>query len=376
MITEPKKNRSILYVVNDASFFKSHRLPIALAMKERGWTVTVACAKDEPALSLLKLGLNFVEIPISRSGSRPTEEARTLLSIFKVLNRGRYDLVHTITIKPAIYVGLASRLLRGHRLVHAISGLGSVFTSIKRFRIKEKIAILLYRMAISKRSLLIFQNTTDMNFFISKGIASESNVKLIDGSGVDLDLYQAKEELDGRPVVVVPSRMLWDKGIGEFVEAARTLRKEGLQARFVLLGNTDPGNPSAITKEQLEAWSKEEAVEWEPYTPKIHEYLAKCHVVVLPSYREGLPKTLVDAAACARAVVTTDVPGCRDAIEPGKTGILVPARDVPSLASAIRTLIDDASLRTAMGQAGREMALRRFSIKDIVLAHLVIYGLA
>ncbi len=208
---------------------------------------------------------------------------------------------------------------------------------------------------------------------ISLGVLKEARTALIRGSGVNLSHYESSFENPGTPIVCMASRLLHDKGIVEYIDAARLLRAREIDATFQLIGDVDPGNPATVSFDELQLWKKEGVVQILGFRKDIANLFANAHIVTLPSYREGLPKVLVEAAACGRAVVTTDVPGCRDAIEPGETGLLVPVRDAEALAEALALLITDSTVRRKMGNAGRLLAEREFSIEKIVQQHLDIY---
>jgi len=232
----------------------------------------------------------------------------------------------------------------------------------------------LYRLALKKENLkVIFQNPDDFRVMKNVGAVDAKKAVMIKGSGVDLSLYKFSPEREGIPVVTFAARLLRDKGVVEFIEAVRLLRQRGVVARFQLVGELDSGNPTSITPEELEEWRSSGIVELLGYRRDMAQIFSECHVVVLPSYREGLPKVLMEAAACGRAVITTDVPGCRDAIENDVTGLLVQVCDIEALADAIETLIENPMLRLRLGQAGRELAERDFGIEGIVKQHLDIY---
>lgn len=369
------KVNSLLIVVNDPVFFLSHRLPVAQEAKRVGFEVHIATSSGTAVSEILALGFNHHTLPLSRSGSNPLQELFSLLSIWFLLIRLRPTVLHLVTIKPVIYGGLAARLTPVKGVVSAISGLGFVFMARgKKAQFLRKIVAKLYCLALGKRNLLaVFQNPDDRETLINLGALSHDKTVLIRGSGVDLSLCQPYPERPGTPVVTLAARLLRDKGVVEFVEAARLLRQRGLEVRFQLVGDLDPGNPTSITLEELEQWRSEGVVECLGYRKNIAKVFAESHMVVLPSYREGLPKVLVEAAACGRAVVTTDVPGCRDAIEAGVSGLLVPVRDAEALADAIQKLVLDPELRQLMGRAGRALAEREFAIESIVQQHLDIY---
>jgi len=365
----------LLIVVNDANFFISHRLPIALAARKAGYEVHVATAFGTGEEQIQAQGFSFHPLPLTRSGGRVWQELRAFMAIYKLYRQLAPDIVHHVTIKPVLYGGVAARLAGVPAVVSAISGLGYVFiatglrAAILRFLIQEA-----YRLALGHpRSRVIFQNPDDMQEFLDRRLVDEKACVLIRGSGVNVDEFRPMPEPDGPMLVVLPARMLRDKGAGEFVEAARMLKAQGLDARFVLAGDCDEGNPAAIAKQQLEIWQSEGVVEWWGRCEDMPRVFAEAHVVCLPSYREGVPKALLEAAASGRPIVTTDVPGCREVVKNGENGLLVPARDSHALAVAIKSLLDDMELRRKMGRRSREIAEREFSIGLVVDRTLQVY---
>lgn len=365
----------LLFIVNVDWFFLTHRLPVALSAKRRGYEIHLATGITDKFDDLKRHGVILHPLPIERSGFSLTSELSAFLTIVKVLREVRPDMVHLVTIKPVILGGIACRLLRIPSVVAAISGLGYVFVAqgIKA-SILRRVVSRLYRLALGgRRTRVIFQNADDQALMCRIAGLSPKQVRLIRGSGVDLTAFTFSPLPAGVPVVAMASRLLRDKGVGEFVAAARMLRQRGVQARFWLVGETDPGNPATVADAEIKAWRQEGAVECLGHRSDMAAVLAQTHLVVLPSYREGLPKVLVEAAACGRAVITTDVPGCRDAIEPGATGLLVPPRNAKALAAAIEQLLGSPELLDKMGRAGRDLAEREFSIDKIVEAHLDIY---
>ncbi len=369
-------SRRLLFVVNEIDFFLSHRLPLATGAATAGFEVHVATKMGEGVERIRALGFAHHCLSLSRSGKNPFTELRTVWTIFKLFRCIRPDVVHLVTIKPVLYGGIAARLAGVPGVAAAVSGLGFVFISsgLKAQLVRGVVAVL-YRLALGKRNLkVIFQNLDDRDVLLRLGAVLSDKTVLIPGSGVSLSEYSVVPEPDDVPVVSMVARLLWDKGVGEFVEAARLLNEKGVLARFVLVGAPDPGNPTSVTQAELDTWREEGYVEVLGFRRDIAEIFAASNLVVLPSYYgEGLPKVLVEAAACGRVVVTTDMPGCRDAIEPNITGLLVPARNAGALADAIQQLIEDKPLRYRMGKAGRELAERKFSIEKIVDAHLEIY---
>ena len=273
-----------------------------------------------------------------------------------------------------MYGGIAARLLKIPVRVSSISGLGYVFISSgvgSRF-LKFLISIL-YRIALKGSKAVIFQNITDSEKFLKLGAIIPEQMVLIRGSGVNLKSYIVKKEPDENLVVMFVARLLIDKGISEFVAAAQLLKPIQPEIRMVLVGDIDPDNRKSITHEQLNLWVDSGLIEYWGYSKNIPETMSKANIIVLPSYREGLPKSLIEAAACGRSVITTNVPGCRDAIEHNKTGLLVPAKTVRPLADAIFKLINNIDLRHEFAVNGRKLAEESFDIECVIKKHLDIY---
>jgi glycosyltransferase involved in cell wall biosynthesis len=374
--SEGRRPRRLLFVINDPAFFLSHRRPIALGARDAGYEVHVASPRAEgPVSEIHSLGLTHHPIPLDRSSRNPISELRALAALTELMHHLRPDIVHNVTIKPVIWGGLAARIARVPAAASAISGLGYVFISEGwRARARRSVLVPLYRMALGgPKRRVIFQNHADRDTFARLGIRLDGQTELIRGSGVDRGTLLPAPEAEGPPVVLMPSRILIDKGAGEFVAAARRLRSRGLNARFILAGDPDPRNPASVPPAALAQWRAEGVVEFPGHCSDIAGLMRAAQLVVLPSYREGLPKALIEAAACGRAVVTTDTPGCRDAIIPGVTGLLVPVRNATALAEAIAALLADPIRRVAMGVAGRKLAEEAFCVQAVVAQHLRIY---
>lgn len=367
--------RLLLFVAPSAKFFLSHRAPIGSAAIADGYRVVVACPHDGDCAQLAAQGFMHRPIPLSRSGVSPALEVRSLAALYRLLRRERPTVCHLITAKPALHGGIAARLT-GTPTLTAVTGLGFLFTKQGwRARMLQRALLLAYRYGLRRAdNVFVFQNQDDRETFRRFGLLDRSDHVMLPGSGVDLDrISPAPPPETTRPLVVMPSRMLGDKGVGEFVAAARHLRARGSSARFRLVGDPDPENPTSLTPAALTEIAAEGVVDWQPFTPDIGAALAEASVVALPSYREGFPKTLIDAAAAGRPMVATDVPGCRDAVIDGTTGLLCRARDASSLADALEKLINAPALRKQMGAAARQDAVARFDIRNVVAAHLEIY---
>jgi glycosyltransferase involved in cell wall biosynthesis len=285
------------------------------------------------------------------------------------------DLVHHVAMKPMLYGSLAARFLGVPRVVNALAGLGYVFTSDqpKAHLLRPVIGSAFRALLNNRRTLLILQNKDDQAMWIRKRFINEERIRLIRGSGVDTAVFYPTQELAGIPVVMLASRMLWDKGIKEFVEAARQLKTRGVDARFVLVGDTDIHNPSAISNEQLANWHSEGVIEWWGQRDNMPAVLEQANIVCLPSHREGLPKVLLEAASCGRSIVTTDVPGCREIVRNGENGLLVPVNSTVKLADALRLLIANPLLRQQMGTRGREIAVSEFAVEKVVAETMAVY---
>ncbi|MFV9474867.1 glycosyltransferase family 4 protein [Advenella sp. RU8] len=366
-------SRKILFVVNNPAFFLSHRLPVALRAKEEGYEVAVATMQGEAVAQIVAHGLTHFVIPMSRSGMNPLAELRTIYALYRLYRKYRPDLVHLVTIKPVLYGGIAARLAKVKAVVYAISGLGFIFTRERKgIDWVKEITQVLYRLALGhQHSRVIIQNDNDRQILLDIGAMQASQAVKIRGSGVDVAAFTTQPEPEKPVLVTMAARLLKDKGVIEFVEAARISARNGSDIRWQLAGTPDPGNPASVTPEEVKSWGSEVTVLGE--VKDIASLYARSHIVALPSYREGLPKSLVEAAACGRAVVTTDVPGCRDAIEIGKSGLLVPVKDAQKLYEAVARLAADDNLRLSMGNEGRILALEAFDIRKVVDMHLAIY---
>lgn len=364
-------------VVNDAAFFLSHREPVAKAARDSGFIVVVATAAGPAVHAVVDAGYEHREIRLTRSGRNPFAEALSVVSLIRLFRSVRPDIVHLVTIKPVLYGGIAARMAGVPSVVSAISGLGTVFGSVgdSRMSVAQFAAKLLYRLSLGHRNQrVIFQNSNDRNVLTMLTRLRPDKAIMIPGSGVDLSEYKMTDEAETDvPVVVMAARLLRDKGVYEFTEAARILKQDDVRVRFLLVGDPDRTNSSSVNESQLEAWREEGIVEILGFRSDIASIFAMSHIVVLPSYGEGLPKVLVEAAACGRAVVTTDIPGCREAIAPDQSGLLVPPRDARALADAIKHLIENEDLRREMGRAGRALAEQRFSIEEVIAKHLSTY---
>lgn len=369
-------SRKLMFVVNVDWFFLSHRLPIALEARRQGYQVHIATSLTDKLVELQVHGLMVHPLALERSSSGLRNTWRTMAQLWKVFRAVRPDVVHLVTIKPVLLGGLVARLAGVPAVVVAVSGLGFVFIANGAKALMRRWLVgVLYRMALGHRNLIvIFQNPDDWACLAKLAHLPDCKVVMIRGSGVDLAQYNHTPLPSGVPVVLLAARLLADKGVREFVQAARLLIQQGISARFCLVGSVDLSNPTSLADVELAQWVKEGVVELWGHRSDMPQVLAAAQIVALPSYYgEGLPKVLIEAAACARVVVTTDHPGCRDAVDPGVSGVLVPVRDAVALANALGVLINDPERCVSMGNAGRSLAERAFDIRQVVAAHMRIY---
>ncbi|MEM7220835.1 MAG: glycosyltransferase family 4 protein [Pseudomonadota bacterium] len=366
----------LLYVVNQASFFVSHRLPLALEAQRLGFDVAVACGRDTGEEKLIEAGVMVHTIRLSRSGTNVFAELRTLRELLRLYRAFDPDIVHHVTIKPVLYGTIAARLARVPAVVNAIPGLGFVFTRRGALaRVRRQIINQFYRLALRHDNMrVIFQNGEDRESFVNASVVRRPETVLIRGSGVDLTQFEASPEPDTPLVFVLVARMLRDKGVFEFVAAAEQLKKRYPDWRFWLVGDVDPGNPVSLTLAQLQAWDTEGAVEWLGQRDDVSDILRSCHVLCLPSYyREGLPKSLLEAAASERAIIASRVAGCLEVVTDGVTGLIVEPRDVGDLVVAMQRLGTDKALRERLARAARNKAEALFSVDEVVQDTFIVY---
>ena len=365
----------LLYFITEDWYFCSHRLPLALAAQVAGYDVAVVTRVNEHGEAIRRAGIRLIPFNLSRQSMNPLSEMAVLARLAVIYRKERPDLVHHVAMKPVLYGSLAARLSGVPYVVNALAGMGYVFSSDQLMSRLLRPAIgKAFRMLLSSgRSRLILQNTDDCDLFVRKRYINEDRIRLIRGSGVDTAVFSPTPEPAGISLVMLTSRMLWDKGIKEFVEAARQLKTRGVEARFVLVGDSDPHNPSAIPNEQLTAWQEEGVIEWWGRRDDMPAVLAQAHIVCLPSYREGLPKVLLEAASCGRPIIATDTPGCREVVRNGENGLLVPVRSTVELSDAIQSLIENPELRQKMGVRGREIAMNEFPVGKVVAETMMVY---
>lgn len=365
----------IIYVVNEVGFFLSHRLALGLAAKEAGLAVTVVAAPDTGEERLAEYGIDFIPVPLSRSGFKLHAEWRAYQALKQIYRQEQPDIVHHVTIKPVMYGTVAARRAQVKAVVNAVPGMGFVFTRRgPAASLRRAFVNVAYRYALVHKNMrVIFQNTDDLRGFLGHALVRKENAVLIRGSGVDLSEFDPTDEPDTPMTFLLVGRMLCDKGVREFVKAAGIVRQRHPDWRFLLAGDVDLGNPSTLYKEELIAWQAEYGIDWLGHQTNVAQVMQDSHVIVLPSYREGLPKTLLEAAAARRPMIASDVAGCREVVTHGVTGLLVPPRVVEPLAEAMLALGEDAQLRERYGIAARQKAEAVFSVDDVVTHTFRVY---
>lgn len=367
----------LLYLMNEALFFTTHRMPVAVAAARLGYEVHVAAPFEAgPVAAIEAQGFAYHDIPLRRGGLNPLAEARLVWHLFRLVRRLEPALVHHVAMKPVAYGGLVSRLLRVPATIHAVTGLGYLFTREDlKARLIRGFILWLYRFALGHpNARAIFQNPDDLELFTARGLVDARIVVTIKGCGCDVEVFRPKPPPDGPVTVMFPARILGDKGIHEFIAAVRILKAEGTAARFVLVGRRDPLNPTDVPEATIRGWEREGLVEWWGFRTDMPDVLASAHVICMPSYREGLPRGLIEAASCGLPIVTADVPGCREVVRHDDNGLLVPVRDGRATAEALRRLIADPALRQRMGRRGRERAVAEFSEAQFVADTLAAYA--
>ena len=367
----------LMYLISEDWFFCSHFLERALAARDAGYDVLVMARERAHGQKIRAAGIRLLPVNSSRRSINPVKELALLLRVYLAYRRERPDVVHHIAAKAVLYGSLAAIFFRRKlAIVNAPVGMGYVFSSGERLAKLLRPGLRLgYRLLLNpRRSRVIFENPDDAAYFVENGVVRPSDTVVIRGAGIDVRKFRPVNSPAGPPVVALVARMLRDKGIYEFVEAAHRLHEAGLAARFVLVGDPDPENPASIPLEQLRSWQRQKGVEWWGWREDMVSTWHQVHIACLPSsYREGLPKALLEAAACGLPIVTTDAIGCREVVRNGDNGLLVPVGDTQALAHALHTLICDADLRSRMGKQSRARAEREFSSERVISETLAVY---
>jgi glycosyltransferase involved in cell wall biosynthesis len=368
----------LLLFANTDWYLYNFKQSLAMALRDAGHEVIMASPAGPYGAKLRSLGFEWVPAPMRRGSLNPLRELALIVWLWSLMRRERPDVVHGFTIKCAVYGALAGRLASVRR-VNSIAGLGYVFTSsdLKARLLRSPLRVMMRAALGGEGARLVLQNPDDVSYFAKEKIASLDRIRLIRGSGVDCSRFAPAREAPARRDtelrVMLAARMLWDKGVAEFVEAARILKDEKRSLRFLLAGAPDDGNPAAVPEQRLLDWQAEGLVHWLGHVADMPDLLTGVDIVVLPSYREGLPKTLIEAAACAKPLITTDAPGCREVVTHEVDGLLVPVGDAKALAAAIARLQDDVDFARRLGKAARRKALEQFDERIVIAQTIAVY---
>ncbi len=369
---------TLLFLVTEDWYFVSHRLELARRAVARGYRVVVATRVGSDGAVIRAAGCELRPLAWRRSGNTPVSHLRAYRELVVLYREVRPDIVHHVALKPVLFGSAAARRTGVPRIVNAIAGLGAGFTSrtLRARALRPLLSLLLRRALRGGDQRVIVQNRDDRDVLLRSGIVSEETVELIRGAGVDAARYgpPVAPGPGEAPTVVLVARMLWDKGVDDFVAAAAALRSRGVAARFVLVGDSDADNPSAVPRARLEAWNADGVVAWMGHRADIPEILRRAAIFCLPTrYGEGIPRSLLEAAATGLGLVVTDAPGCREVVTDGETGLLVPIGSVPQLTAAIERLLGDPALRQRLGDAARTRVLREFTLEKVIDQTLDLY---
>lgn len=370
------RRRTLCFLVTEDWYFVSHRLALAQAAIARGWRVVVATRVGTHGETITRAGCELRPLGWRRSRNTPWDHARALGEIVRLLRDDPPDLLHLVALKPVVFGAFAARLARRPARVNALAGLGYAFSSgALRARVLRAFLGPLLRVALAgEDQVTIVQNRADRDVIVGNRLVDPAHVRLIRGAGVDPAEFAGPRTPTDPPIVVMISRMLWDKGVGRFVDAARALRARGSPARFVLVGAPDPDNPGSVPLAQLEEWRAHGPVEWWGHRPDIAAVLAGASVFCLPTeYGEGIPRSLLEAAAAGLAIIATDQAGCREVVADGESGLLIPPGDPAGLCGALERVIDDAALRARLGASARIRIADGFTLPQVIGETLDVY---
>ncbi len=373
--------KKIIINLTEDWFFVSHFLSRAIDAKKAGYDVYISCNEKKDRKYIEKKGITFFSLPLDRRGLNPIYELNTFLRYFYIFNKVKPDIVHNVGPKPIIYGSIVAKLVKIKSVINAPIGMGYVFTcSSLKAKLLKRILLFLFKFTLNKhhgrnkKNRVIFENSDDMNFFINSKIVNANEAILIRGAGVEIDKELIKRKKENQiPTVTLVGRMLEDKGIYEFVEAAKILKNKKIRSRFLLIGDTDEKNPTSIKKSILKDWNDKKIIEWFGWVKDVKYLLLETDILCLPSYREGLPKSLLEGAAIGLPLITTNTVGCREVVLDGINGYLVPIKESIKLSLAIEKLIVNKELRVRMGKESFKLAKTEFSSEIINSQTISVY---
>ena len=361
------QSKKILFVISEDWYFISHRFFLAKYAISKGFEVFLLTKVTTHKNLIETSGIQLINWPISRRSANIFQEIKTLLIYSKAIKQSNPEIIHAVGLKPILYGALLAKAYKIKIRISAFAGLGYVFSSTQYLAkfLRPLMIFMMKTLLKNKYSTIIMQNNDDSELFIKNNIVRKSQIKIIKGVGVDTELFFGLKNSNKTPIVLLPARLLKDKGIEDFVEIAKNLKNDGINARFVISGREDPSNPEAVDNASLKEWKQSNLIEIWGHVDDMAKAYQKASLVCLPSFREGLPKALLEAASSEKAIVTYDVPGCREVVINNVNGFLVDFRDIDQFSKAIKTLLLNDNLRKEMGKAGREFVLKNFSQEEI-----------
>ena len=367
--------KKIFFLVNTDSFLVSHRFDIAKKMIRSNYDVHIGTEFTKYKLLFVKLGFKVHNINFYRSSFNLFKAIHSLIQIFFLLKKIKPDILHVISIKPIVFGGLISFITPVKSLVVSVTGLGSMFINKGIIhKLREHLFRRFYKIIFLFPNLkVILQNKNDLNYLVKNSNLKRKDIEIIKGSGVNLNKFKFSIIPKEPIIILMASRVIKDKGVLEYIQAIKYLKEKNFKGKFFLIGNIDSENPSAISNALIDKWRKKNIIIYLKHQKNIQKYIKKSSIVVLPSYREGFPKILMEAAACGRPVITTNVPGCKDAVINQVTGDLIPVKKFKPLASSILKLSKKRNILRKMGRAARIHAVKNFDVNDIVSMHFSIY---
>ena len=363
----------IILLANTDWYLYNFRLSLAESIRSNGDQLTLLSPQGPYVKKIKNMGFKWIEINLSRKGNNPLKEIATIKQIASIYRAEKPDLVHHFTVKCVNYGSLAAKLAGVKKIINAITGLGYVFLNENTHtRIMRWIVEYFYRISL-KNTTVVFQNEDDLQLFKRNRLITQGQASIIPGSGVDIDKFTQVKEPEGIPSVILIARLLRDKGVYEFVEAAKIIIEQSHHARFILVGDIDEGNPASLTKNELQDWVQKGVIEWWGWRDDVIDVYHCANIVCLPSYREGISRTLIEAGACGKPLITTNVPGCKQVVIDGENGFVVPQKNAEELAKALVKLIINPELRRVMGMRSREIVTEKFSSYIINSQTLALY---
>ena len=373
--------RRVLLVAHWDWVLFNFRLPLAAGLRSAGFDVTLVCPRGSYTERLENAGYQVLHWPVNRRGTNPVAECGSVARLRSIYATLRPQVVHHFTIKPNFYGSLAAIVMNGGRpkVINTFTGLGFFFSNHRKAGLMRAALFPMLKAALGRRTnWTVFQNQSDLDKFVRYGLSRSDRVRLIPGSGVDTERFRPVDHRSDRgrvPVVLTGARLLWDKGIGDIVEAARILRQRGHRVEFVVAGASDEGNMAAIPTTRIEEWKSEGLVRFPGHQEDMRSLLHSSDIALLPSYHEGLPRFLLEASACGLPLIATDIPGCRAIVDDGVNGLVVPVRTPAAIADAVGRVLQEPKLAARLGQAGREKVKRSYSEERVVSEYLALYDL-